>query len=189
VPNAYIKNYVTAAITETHAVSGGGNIEMLIDGPSVTTGNGFTFSNSASGGAMFDLTATTLQAYTQKAKGFANTAASSIANDELVTWGMLKSFIDTVLPIGVLMISSNGAPPSSFGGYITWAVYSAANSKYLKMTTSSGTVGTSQSASLLAHTHGLSTVSSDAGGTHSHTFTPGTAGFTAGTPPTVTVSG
>lgn len=121
---------------------------------------------------------------TQKAQGFANTASSTIANDELITWGFLKSFIDTVLPLGVLMISSNGSPPSTFGGYITWAVYSTADAKYLKMTVTGATVGTSQAASLAQHHHGLgsSSIVTTAAGLHTHVFDANTPSFTGSTP-------
>jgi hypothetical protein len=79
---------------------------------------------------------------TVKAIAFDNSSNNTITDGELITWGFLKSFIDVVLPIGVLMLSSNGAPPSTFGGYITWTVYAAADSKYLKMTGVSEVVGT-----------------------------------------------
>lgn len=77
-----------------------------------------------------------------KGVNFSNSSASSLTSGELVTWGLLKSFIDTIFPIGCLQLSANSAPPSTFGGYITWTLYSAANSNYLKMTTTGATVGT-----------------------------------------------
>lgn len=62
--------------------------------------------------------------------------------DGIVTWTNLRSFIDTIFPIGILMMSTNGSPPDSFSGYITWTLYSVADSKYLKMTVTGANVGT-----------------------------------------------
>jgi hypothetical protein len=73
-----------------------------------------------------------------------------------VTWGFLKSFIDVILPIGCLQLSANAAPPNTFGGYITWTVYAAANSRYLKGTTGAS-AGTTASGSVLNHFHNAGT--------------------------------
>lgn len=63
-------------------------------------------------------------------------------------WSQVVALIDTILPIGVLMMTTNGAPPDTFNGYITWALYSAADNKYLKMTTT-GVVGSLQAQALV----------------------------------------
>jgi hypothetical protein len=80
-----------------------------------------------------------------KATGFYNSGPMELDNTELVTWGTLQALIDTIFPIGVLMMSSNGAPPSSFGGYIVWELYAEADQRYLKLTTNSLLVSTLQS--------------------------------------------
>lgn len=106
--------------------------------------------------------------------GFDNNDSSNLSGGELVTWNLLTSLIDTIFPIGCLQMSTNTTVPSSFGGYITWTLYAAANGKYLKMTNTGATVGTTQAASVLAHTHSITpgstvatnTVAND--GTHYH---------------------
>lgn len=103
-------------------------------------------------------TAFTCNSGTQIAAGFANNAAASIAANELLTLGGLKTLIDLLFPIGMLLMMSNGTVPGTFGGLITWTVWAGSNNQYIKMTTAGGTAGTAQLATVLAHTHGLTAV-------------------------------
>jgi hypothetical protein len=99
---------------------------------------------------------------TEVATNFYNHAAGSLLDTELVTWVLLKGLIDQIFPIGCLQLSSLTSVPSSFGGYITWTLVTAADGKYLRCYADGLSTGhtpdTVTAGTIASHTHATSSI-------------------------------
>jgi len=122
---------------------------------------------------------------------FYNHVPASLNDTELVTWALMKAFIDQIFPIGCIQLSKNNAPPSTFGGYITWSQITLADGKYLRCYAGGAQGGfapaTVTAGSVQLHTHATPSITIPAqtvtsGNNTTITATTGNTAGSTGTP-------